>query len=387
MARPYVDGKLIKDPSGRPIVLVGANKHRSITYYKDPSAWIDEVDAVYDLLRGCGATVVKYAVNRWAWDNNPDQYKLALDGLIAKCKARGLYVILCWQEWHEWWRPDGGDIDHLTWEDKARIIVEYNDWENFIVQVAQRYKDNHTVIGIEPMNEPPHHEGEWLSGAGISLAEGEQIWNENQLKMIDAIHAVDPNYLVFAYKLNYLNLKGYTPYNRPNIVYGIHHYYGWDVGYNEYADLYFNAVTEQDFRLAYEAMVRYYKDIMLNFRDAYNVPVANTETSIAKIDYHTRVPLNNKFRQFEDQMKLMAEYGVHDIYHSCDRDYGGNYHGLLDSTDTTKWSEAGVLWAANVEEYFPRPPVTQIAGVGLVLVAAILLLLLALVASRGGVKK
>jgi hypothetical protein len=331
--RPYVDGKILRHPTGEIFNIIAVYKMRSLTYYPGGiSGWTDEADAVYDIIKASGANTVFLALNKWLWDNDP-QYKPGIDALVAKCKARGLYAVM---NYHT--NTQGGDRD----ADYYALPIDV--WRNFMVEIATRYKDEPTVIGIDPVDE----------GQGVAEAE----WRSKHLDIIDAIHAVDPSYLVIVGPCPRLTLKNFSPYNRSNIIYKIHHFYSWDVGYGGYADAYYSAETEEDFKQAYELMRSFYQEILTNFQDTYNVPVGEA-TSIGKVANHLsgQPPLRNNYRQWDDQMKLTAELGFgHTEYFACDRDFPtALFWNLLDANDPTQLSEAGLVWNASLQYFVYMP--------------------------------
>jgi hypothetical protein len=342
--RPYVDDSIIRDISREPFMMVAVWKMRSLTYYQNPDGWDDEVDGAYDLIASTKINTVHLALNKWLWENDA-RYKPAIDELIAKCKARGLYVVM---DFHTEYDPVAG-VDYRKF---TQMITDAasggpSEWKDFIVDIATRYKDEPTVIGIDPLDECPPN------------AVYQDVWRAANLAIIDAIQAVDPSYLIFVGRMGRTSLINFgEPYPRSNIVYDAHCWYAWDVGYGGYADAYYNAQTEGDFANAYELMRTCYQNILTFFRDQYNVPVGVGSTSIGKVAYNLpdEPPLKNNFRQFEDQIKLFAEMGIYNVYFSGDRDYTGTEEGdfwnLLSKNDATQLGEAGIIYRDAIDEYF-----------------------------------
>jgi hypothetical protein len=343
--RPYVDGSIIRDTSGNPFMMVGVFKMRSLTYYANPDVWDDEVDGAYDLIKAAGANVVHLALNKYLWENVA-RYKPAIDELVAKCGARGLYVVM---DFHTEYDPaTGQDLRNFTQMITDAASGGPSDWKDFIVEIATRYKDEPTVIGIDPLDECPPN------------AVTQDVWKTANLNVIDAIQALDPSYLIFvgAMPRGVLTKFYGEPYQRSNIVYDGHIWYAWNVGYGGYADYYYYAETEEDFQEAYERMRTFYQNYLMFFRDRYNVPVGIGSTSIGKVAYHLegQPHLRNTYRQFMDEMKLFAELGIYGVYFPVDRDFSdGLFWGLLKADDATQWSEAGIVYRDAIDEYFASP--------------------------------
>lgn len=363
MQRPYVEGSKIM-LNGFEFIPIGVIKGWSIVYYgpdsPTPTNWPDETEGVYNLLNDPSTpeletkfNVVMLSENRWLWENNPN-YIPALHHLVEMCKERGLYVIIRWYAWlnRNWGSPDF-DEDYMTWQDKVDIIVELDGWRSHVVSIAEEFKDDPNVIGIDPLNEPTPPEKGWTA-KGYTAEEAQQIWHDHALQVIDAIHAVDPSYIIFIPPvLGYYTLKNAVPWDRPNIVYCVHWYYGWDTEWgNAYADAYWNAETEQQFEYAYSVMKDHYQTEMLDFRDRYNVPVMNSETSMCKISYKTGNPCKNTERQFQDQIRLGAEKSFGQLYWQHDRDKTDRYWGLLDVNNPETWSVGGLVVKDAVNRYY-----------------------------------
>jgi len=361
--RPYVEGARIM-VNGSEFVPIGVIKGWSVVYYKTngypPTNWPDETEGVYNLLndpstleRETKFNIVMLAENRWLWENDPN-YIPALHDIVEMCTKRGLYVII---RYHEWINRDDGspefDEEYMTWEDKVDIIVELDGWRDHVVSIAEEFKDKPTVIGIAPLNEPTPLNKGWTA-KGYTAEEAQEIWHNHSLQIVDAIHAVDSSYIIFIPpKLGYYTLTDAVPWSRPNIVYCVHWYYGWDTEYNnDYADVYWNAKTEEDFQDAYSVMVDHYQRQMLDFSERYNVPVMNSETSMCKVSYKTGNPCKNTERQFQDQMRLGAEKGFGQLYWQHDRNKNDRYWGLLDLSNPETWSEGGSLVKEAVNKYY-----------------------------------
>ena len=362
--RPYVDGvKIIASDSE--LIPIGVIKGWSVVYYTalggiPPTNWVDETEGVYNLLndpttpeKETEFNIVMINDNRWLWENDPN-YIPALHNLVDYCRERGIYVIIRWAEWinRDYGQPGYGD-EYMNWDEKVDIIIELNGWRDHAVSIAEEFKNDPTVIGISPLNEPTPPTKGWTA-KGYTAAQAQQIWYDNTLQVIDSIHAVDSSYIVFVPPLlGYATLRGAVPWNRPNLVYTVHWYYGWDTEWgNAYADAYWNAVTEQDFENAYTLMEQHYQREMLNFRDQYNVPVMNSETSMCKLSYRSDSLCRNTERQFQDQIRLGAEKGFGQLYYQMDRDANIRFWGLLNSDDPETWSSGGLSVKEFVNQYF-----------------------------------
>jgi hypothetical protein len=356
--RPYVEGARIM-LDGSEFIPIGVIKGYSIIYDEPnspmPTNWPDETEGVYNLLndpstsdRETKFNVVTLAENRWLWENDPN-YIPALHDLVRMCEDRGLYIIIRFQDWWQPWPP----TPHFTWQDKVNVIVELNGWRDHVISIAKEFKDDQAVIGIDPLNEPPPPNVGWPT-ENYTSAQAQQIWRDNALQVIDAIHSVDPTYLIFIPPiLGYCSLKDAIPWNRPNIVYTVHWYYGWDTEWgNAYADAYWNATTEQDFQYAYSIMANHYQSNLLDFRDQYNVPVMNSETSMCKLSYRTGNPCNNTEREFADQIRLGAERHFGQLYWQDDRNNDEKFWGLVEIGIPETWSVGGLAVKDAVDKYY-----------------------------------
>jgi len=362
VGRPYVEGSKIMF-QGSEFVPIGVIKAWSIVYYApnfpSPTNWPDETLGVYNLLndpstseRETNFNTVMLSENRWLWENDLD-YIPALHKLVNMAKERGLFVIIRWGDWNN--RNESSpefNKDFMTWQDKVDIIVELESWREHVMSIAQEFKDEPAVIGIDPLNEPTAPENGWTA-KGYSPEEAQQIWYDHALQIIDSIHNVDPSYIIFLpLRLDYNSPEGAIPWNRSNIVYTVHWYYGWDTEWGvSYADAYWNAQTETDFINAYSLMLDHYQRGLLNFRNHHNVPVMNSETSMCKVSYRTGNSCKNTERQFSDQIRLGAENSLGQLYWQHDRNKNSNYWGLLDANNPEAWSTGGIIVKNAVNEY------------------------------------
>jgi len=321
--RPYVQGKnIILNNSTFEITAV--YKFKSLSYYIDPTHWIDESNDTYDLLSSTKINTVVLALNKWEWINNIN-YKPAIDKIINKIKTHGLFVIL---NYHANYDPTTA-TDYGTW-------TNLEEWKSFMVDLATRYKNETTVIGIDIFDESHN----------IDIV----TWKSSNLAIIDAIHEVEPSYIIFVGNCPRTSMVGFgAPYPRKNIVYGIQHYSGYDLtgGNRSYADLYNNAATESAFNAAYRSMTTFYREVILDYSIRYDVPVIETGTSICKRAYNVAgYPVfNNSFRQFTDQVKILHSLGIGSCYFAADRDFPTEkFWSLLDQRDPSAWSQGGLIY-------------------------------------------
>lgn len=364
--RPHVNGSKIMLGTSE-FLLIGVDKARSLAYYRPNSAtptnWPDETIGVYNLLedpstseRETKFNIVTLNINRWLWENDAD-YIPALHRLVQMCGERGLYVAVRWWVWlNRDWHSSEYDVDYLDDAKKIdQMSTEFVDWRDFVLEMVNEFKNEPYVFAIDPLNEPPPAYRSAWANKGYTEEEAEELYRTSALQIIDVIHSVDPTLIVFLRPhLIYKSLIGAIPFDRPNIVYDVHWYYGWDTEWGvAYADAYWNAETEEDFQVAYQVMADHYQTHMLDFRDTYNVPVMNGDTSMSRISIKSGTQCKNTERQFKDQLRLASEKGFGIIYWKMDRHSTlSTHYALLDDNNAEAWSPQGLLVKDAVNEYY-----------------------------------
>jgi endoglucanase len=106
-------------------------------------------EASLDTLEGTGANFIRLTVNGWIWYvKKAPNYITAVDTVISWARRRGIMVVL---DNHAPWY----DMDNsVVYKDQIALTIDPIDRKNFMVELAQRYKNNPTVIGFDMLNEP-----------------------------------------------------------------------------------------------------------------------------------------------------------------------------------------------------------------------------------------
>ena len=240
-----VDGQRLVDETGATVVLTGfglggwLNMENFITGYPSTetlqrralrsalgeegyarffetfeNGFFTDADAAYLRSLGCNSVRLPFNYRHLEEDMAPFEIKSEglrlLDEAIAVCRRNGLWVILDLhalpgaqnQHWHSD-NPTHWDTfwDHRHFQDRVVHL-----WE----VLADRYKDEHTVAGYNPINEPADPTGERLAPYYHRLAA--------------AIRAVDPRHVLFLDGNTYST--DFSMFGEPleNTVYTAHDY-------------------------------------------------------------------------------------------------------------------------------------------------------------------
>lgn len=221
----HTEGKWIKDEQGNIVRLRGVG-HALMDYaYGYADEWYSNIGFIqsdtpelHDLLKrygGDSANIFKVMLNILHWYTYADSkafgrqgYPYVIDDLVQLAKERGIYVQLVPNSW-----GDPGEISYneQIWYPETnpnRTILL-----NFLKDLATRYKDEPTVVGLEVLNEP---------GGGTLSS-----WKQFATEAIDAVHAINPNLLIFLEIPGYFQdkWKAVGLIDRPNLVYTTHNYY------------------------------------------------------------------------------------------------------------------------------------------------------------------
>ena len=154
---------------------------RFLTYF------FTEADAAF--IKSLGLNLVRIPVNyrHFEDDDAPFVIKPAgfayLDRVVEACAQQGIYTIIDLhavpgyqnQDWHS----DNPTHKALLWQHRHFQDRTVNLWGAF----AMHYRDNPWVAGYNPINEP--------------YDPGEQMLMPLYRRLVDAIHAIDPNHLIF----------------------------------------------------------------------------------------------------------------------------------------------------------------------------------------------
>lgn len=338
--RLHTEGRWIKDSSGNPVRLIGAAVYwrwQWVSEERDfnPLNYIDETPEKYDVYKDTGANFLRVNLNKWLWDN-AFEYVRAVDTLIEWCDNRSIMVVLTFMSWHDCreWRE---------WTDVEKIEYVVNgSMRDFMSVLADRYKDDETVIGLEIMPERPLPTF-WASYRNITVAQARSEYRQGMISAIKAIHAIDPTYLVFIYPLDDDNLKHFVeedPIDEPNFVYSLMRSVSWDKGWWEYADAYYEGKLEEGYALMEQAYESWLFDIL-----DLGYPAMLLETEVWN-------DLPNVTRYVDDLLSLFERRNTSICWWPYDRQRTTwKCLFLLEATEELKptLSEIGVIWAQHMK--------------------------------------
>lgn len=191
----HTQGSQILDADNHVVVLRGVNWFGLETNTFCPHGlWSRSMDSMLDQMVSLGFNCIRLPYsndifksssvpNGIDFGKNADLKNLSslqiMDKLVEKAGSRGLKVIL---DRH---RPDNGGQSALWYTAGCTEEQWIQNWE----QLAQRYKDNPTVIGMDLHNEP-HSPATWGSGNAAN------DWRLAAEKAGNRILAINPNLLI-----------------------------------------------------------------------------------------------------------------------------------------------------------------------------------------------
>lgn len=217
----HTDGRWIKDHAGRIVTLKGVNVY----------ARLQNEEAKFAAAKALGANVIRLAF--WKSDiespgaRTGQDYRglAALDDAIGWAKAHGLKVIL---DQHIWTTnvepcPPAFFTDTSLQE----------SWLAMWALVLNRYSNEPTVIGIDPMNEP------WATGVGPAYRDE---WEAIVMNAVTIFKTINPRLLYFVEGWSPIQIPSWRTNNiavlkQANVVYSDHLYYNpagslaWNVAY------------------------------------------------------------------------------------------------------------------------------------------------------------
>lgn len=339
-SRLHTEGRWIKDGRDNIVRLKGASvfwrwqwagKENNF----DPLNYIDETPEKYDVCRDSGANFLRVQLNKWLWDN-AFEYVRAVDTLIEWCKNRNIMIVLTFASWHDC-------LEWREWTDVEKIEYIVNgSMRDFMSALADRYKDDETVIGFEIMPERARPTF-WASYRNVTVEESRSEYRQGMISAITAIHAIDPTYLVFIYPTNDYKLLEFIqedPIDEPNVVYSIMTSVSWDKGWWEYADAYYEGRPEE----GYVLMEQTYKSWLFDVLDlGYPAMVLETEV---------KNDLPNATRYVDDLLSLLEKHDTGVCWWTYDRQRPTwEWLFLLEGTEEPKpaLSEIGLVWALHMK--------------------------------------
>jgi hypothetical protein len=235
-------------------------------------------------MKSFGANTVRLAVNSAFWSTDPN-YRAVVDEFVQTASQDGIYVMI---DLHNTLARPQDYNDTIVYSD----IKNPDNMINFLADVAQTYKDNpyvlYSVLG-QPLHEPVYFTNE-----------NDVLWWNVALRMVRAIHQVNPKALIFVPSLDANSIREYdvdNPWPEPNIVYALHRYYHYD-GSEQYAELY----SQSNFTAARQAMEDLYEQIGLR--------VLSEGYSLSLIEFGATTQDPNWDRQITDLYSLLRNYGV-----------------------------------------------------------------------------
>lgn len=191
----HASGSKIVDAAGKTAVFNGLNWFGFETgNYSPHGLWSRSMDDVLDQIKTEGYNLIRLPYCNQMFDpgsqansidyaKNPDLVGLSpiqiMDKVIEKAGNRGIRIML---DRH---RPDSGGQSALWYTTAYPESRWISDW----VMLAERYKDNPTVIAADLHNEP-HGDASWGTG---NLATD---WRLAAQRAGNAILAVNPNWLI-----------------------------------------------------------------------------------------------------------------------------------------------------------------------------------------------
>jgi endoglycosylceramidase len=259
----HVAGIRFVDDAGREVILRGANaggRSKMPPFFPfDPTPDFDTALNKYaDGIQSLGFNVVRLIVIYEAGEpvrgKYDEDYLKHFDQMVRAFSGRGVYMFidahqdlfsrrLCGDGFPDWALPekyrsmpqhnDCGNWGYFDfkasiqntlkdfWADKDNVQESY---AAFFKMLAQRYKDEPAIIGFEPINEPFMN---FVSARSVGGFYKRQLF-PLYVKVGDAVHSVDPRFLVFADIFPGENLHLWSA-NRPkpkisNLVFAPHYY-------------------------------------------------------------------------------------------------------------------------------------------------------------------
>lgn len=319
----HVDGRWIKDANGNVVQLRGASWEETLWSWPSLIDWTQRADHAKTL----GVTLVRLALDPQHWTES--DYVPTVDKIVSLLEQRQIYVIL---DFHEVKQGE-------TYDDIANVIVNnasvgpFSNWIDFVKTLATRYKDHPYAAFIEFFGQPPH------ATANYPLNVLDPAYYNSVLNAARQVHSVNPDVLVTFGGVNsdsvgqdFIN----NPLPEPNVVYGLHRYYHFDIGWSDYAKSY----ASGQFDLARQQMEQLYLSIgLVMLQKGY--PVVDLEFGAYGSDPNWNV-------QIQDLYALLAKYGVgwtQWVYYDPN-DSAAN--GSTLTTDGWNLSPQGMIWAAGV---------------------------------------
>jgi hypothetical protein len=313
----HTDGRWIKYSNGTVITLAGVAWQEldyKTTLNQDPTVRADQMKAM-------GVNSVRLTLNSAFWYSTPS-YPTLVDKIIQLLAQRGIYTIL---DFH------CGVADYSKWTDDAKAAVLANPaaWINWWRVIATRYENQSAAPIYGLFNEPPY------PTATYNQTQLDQIWRNAALQAIQAIHSINPKVVILVDSTRYAANAVAEFYNNPlpaaNIVYVVHRYYHYDIGYETYA----NSYAAGNIGIARTQMETFYQSVLFNMMNK-GYPVLLEEFGSLTSDPYWNA-------QLQDLYVILKKYDVgfnQWVWDTYD-------YGLVNST-WTGLSPQGQLWEENL---------------------------------------
>jgi aryl-phospho-beta-D-glucosidase BglC (GH1 family) len=267
-----------------------------------------------------GVTLVRLSLNPQHWQD----YAPTIDKIVSLLEQRQIYVMLDFHEVKEGESYD--DINNVI-VNKAPV-GPFPNWIEFVKTLATRYKDHPNAALIQFFGQPPH------ATDAYPLKTLEETYYNGVLEAARAIHAINPNVLVTFGSVNSDHISQMfmdKPLPEPNIVYALHRYYHFDLGWSDYAKSY----ASGQLQLAKQQMESLYRDIGFAMLDK-GFPILLVEFGADTLD-------PNWDTQVRDLYALLARYGVGWTQWAYSAD---NVFAV--TSDGSTLSPQGQLWAESL---------------------------------------
>ncbi|MBN2340573.1 MAG: cellulase family glycosylhydrolase [Deltaproteobacteria bacterium] len=212
-----VDGSKVVDGSGKEVILRGVAFGNNVwDDDEDPRLHHNEKD--FERIAKMGMNTVRFYLNYKSFESDaaPGQYKEAgwkwLDDNVTWAKAHGVYLIF---NMHV---PPGGyqslGEGKALWDDPSAQKRLINLWK----AIAERYKDEPMVAGLDFLNEPV-------------VSKARTQWHELAGRIVAEVRKVDPYHIFFIERINGVDgdwkedaARNFFLVDDPNVVYEFHFY-------------------------------------------------------------------------------------------------------------------------------------------------------------------
>lgn len=185
----------------------------------------------FDLMKACGANVVRIYLNRWAWGNNApaglnrEPYKQFIEKVADWCYGRGLNVIWSAHVYSRWGRnwgfPQKGEFlltGQIEMPFEPTWTGTWADYIQWLVEIVSNPKLRRVMCALHIFNEPPWAD-DWPGGPVQD--ELENKWNDFSRQAIIAVRAVVPELPILWQPSPFwiFDICFRKPLNLPNIIY------------------------------------------------------------------------------------------------------------------------------------------------------------------------